>query len=83
MVATGNPGICYGALTARLDSICPDGCKHDICTSIKIPIFSIYNKSDPLNHTDILFITSLKALPHSILITGINKKFEIENRVHF
>jgi hypothetical protein len=34
-------GIYTEGLVAELDSICADGCEDDICTSIKIPIFSI------------------------------------------
>jgi hypothetical protein len=40
--ATGNSGICYGDLAARLNSICSDTNKYDICKINKILIFSIY-----------------------------------------
>jgi hypothetical protein len=38
----GKSGICYGDLVARLDSICPDGTKCDICKIGKTLILSIY-----------------------------------------
>jgi hypothetical protein len=36
------PGHSNGHLKAILNSICPNGCKYDICNTNKISIFSIY-----------------------------------------
>jgi hypothetical protein len=49
--ATGNSGICYGDLAARLNSICSDTNKYDICKINKILIFSMY-----LHLSDILIL---------------------------